>query len=829
MDTSAYSITNDSDVSDVRFELAGDVIAEYENKPLPFGFDGLGEFVYQRTYSRTKPDGFTENWQETCLRVTNGAYTMQKQHIFKYKLGWDEEQGQRSAREFYDRLFNLKFTPPGRGLWAMGTDIIHTRGLYAALNNCAFTTTGGIDTAPSIPFMFLMDMSMLGVGVGFDVAGAGKIIVAGPSEVFSDVALSYQRVSQLADIIDTVKVVSNYAKYLEHQIKITDAKIADETISPFVRDVAISDKDMYEKELAYIGSLDPQCINSYIIPDTREGWVQSVGMIIDSYLKEDQPPVVFDYSDIRPEGLPIKGFGGKASGPEPLLDLHIMIRKLFNVLRGKPITKTAIVDIMNLIGKAVVAGNVRRSSEIALGEHDDEEFMNLKNYEKNPQRAGWSWASNNSVYGTVGMDYSDIATRIADNGEPGVFWLDNVRAYSRMGDAPDYKDHRVLGTNPCITADTIIATSKGPKLVMDLIGKQFTAVFGDTMALSEKSGFFHTGSKQVYQLVLATGHKIRLTADHKVLTTKFIQQDNGRWRLEDVFVPAVELTNESLIVIDGSNGRMYDHTKMVSFTPSGTEDVYDCSIPNYHRFSANGIIVHNCGEQSLESTLDAGGEMCCLVETFPHRHESKEDFLRTLKFAYMYAKIVTLGNTHWVGTNRIQLRNRRIGTSVTGLTQFVAACGIDALKDWLRDGYDTIQKWDRVYSDYLAIPRSIKTTSIKPSGCFTPSTQIKIESEDRNCNMSLSDIFAYQGYDLSELSTASDLWLKPTKTMYVRDENNDQQKITKLYINGEVDVLEFKLEDGTVVQCTPNHKFKLTDGTWKRADELGDGDDIAIY
>jgi len=684
MDTSAFSITNGSDASNIRFELEGDIVAEYANTPLPFGFDGLGEFVYQRTYSRTKPDGFTETWPETCLRVTNGAYTMQKQHIFRYKLGWNEEQGQRSAREFFDRLFNLKFTPPGRGLWAMGTNIIYERGLYAALNNCAFTTTAGIDTAPSIPFMFLMDMSMLGVGVGFDVAGADKTIVFGPEESFSTENLSYERISQLAEIIDTVKVVSNYAKYLEQQINIAAAKLADEAVPQYVKNGAKSDKAMYETELAYIGSLDQYCIQPFVIPDTREGWVQSVGMIIDSYLKEDQSPIVFDYTEIRPEGVPINGFGGKASGPEPLLDLHIMIRKIFGELKGKPITKTAIVDIMNLIGKAVVAGNVRRSSEIALGDPDDEEFMDLKNYEKNPQRMGWSWASNNSVYGKVGMDYTNIAQRIADNGEPGVFWLDNVRAYSRMDGAPDYKDHRVLGTNPC-------------------------------------------------------------------------------------------------------------------------------------------------GEQSLESTLDAGGEMCCLVETFPHRHESKEDFLRTLKFAYMYAKIVTLGNTHWVGTNRIQLRNRRIGTSVTGLTQFMAARGINALKEWLRDGYDTIQKWDRIYSDYLAIPRSIKTTSIKPSGCLVPSTQVKIESKDRNCNMSLNDIFTYQGYDLSELSSASDLWLKPTKAMYVRDENNDQQKITNLYINGKVDVLEFTLEDGTVVQCTPEHKFKLTDGTWKRADELGEGDDIATY
>jgi len=108
--------------------------------------------------------------------------------------------------------------------------------------------------------------------------------------------------------------------------------------------------------------------------------------------------------------------------------------------------------------------------------------------------------------------------------------------------------------------------------------------------------------------------------------------------------------------------------------------------------------------------------MCCLVETFPTRHEDVVDFNRTLKFAYMYAKTVTLGTTHWVETNRVQLRNRRIGASISGVAQFIDKHGLDELKHWLDAGYNTIQYYDDVYSDWLAVPKSIKTTSIKPSG-----------------------------------------------------------------------------------------------------------------
>ena len=118
-----------------------------------------------------------------------------------------------------------------------------------------------------------------------------------------------------------------------------------------------------------------------------------------------------------------------------------------------------------------------------------------------------------------------------------------------------------------------------------------------------------------------------------------------------------------------------------------------------------------CLEQSLES-----GEICNLVETFPNNHDSQEDYLKTLKYAYLYAKTVTLGKTHWPDTNRVMLRNRRIGCSMSGIAQFVANQGLETLRVWMDDGYNYIQKLDNEYSDWMAIPKSIKTTSIKPSG-----------------------------------------------------------------------------------------------------------------
>lgn len=126
-------------------------------------------------------------------------------------------------------------------------------------------------------------------------------------------------------------------------------------------------------------------------------------------------------------------------------------------------------------------------------------------------------------------------------------------------------------------------------------------------------------------------------------------------------------------------------------------------------FRARGV--NPCGEQALESF-----ECCTLVETYPTRCEDKDDYLRTLKFAYLYAKAVTLLPTHWDETNAVMQRNRRIGTSMTGVAAFSEKHGAPVLKQWQDDGYDAITDWDHVYSEWLCCRESIRKTSVKPSG-----------------------------------------------------------------------------------------------------------------
>ena len=475
------------------FNLSEAFLEEYARKRPDFG--PLGYVTYKRTYARPQFSDKgeverTEEWWETVKRVVEGTYTIQKQHCKKYRLPWNDNKGQKSAQEMYRLIFDMKFLPPGRGLWMMGTKYIEERG-GAALNNCAFVSTKQISTDFSEPFCFLMDMSMLGVGVGGDCKGAGSIKIREP----------------------------------------------------------------------YQGD------DVHVVPDSREGWVELIRRCLEAFVGKGTWPKEVDYSQLRPYGAPIKSFGGTSSGPAPLIQLTKDIKEILGPLAGNNITSDAIVDLFNAIGKCVVSGNVRRSAEIMFGQAEDTVFLELKDPVKNKKKLDqWRWASNNSIYATVGMNYADVASRTAKNGEPGYLWLDTARQYGRLIDPPDGKDKKAEGANPC-------------------------------------------------------------------------------------------------------------------------------------------------SEQTLESY-----ELCCLVETFPARHASYEEYQRTLKFAYLYAKTVTLVPTHNERTNAVLLRNRRIGTSQSGIVQSFAKIGVREHFRWCDEGYKYLRDMDSEYSDWLCTPRSIKITSVKPSG-----------------------------------------------------------------------------------------------------------------
>lgn len=875
------------------FRLPEEFLSKYEGKQPNFGYNGLGEFVFYRTYSRLKPDGSKESFADVLKRVVEGTYEIQRRHCRKLHISWDLHKAQVSAMEMFERMWQFKFLPPGRGLWMMGTEFMWQRG-GACLNNCfaaeteiitrdgikrigdvsgttqtilsangqwieapirsfgvqplmkltivkdgsrreifatpnhrwfaknetrklVMATVGGeqllvkprgpfieLTTAELQPGLALRSVygdignirpSQFGISHGFcfgdgtlghkDCSTGSYLYLCGVKDkqmlkYFSESPISFDKSKgkdgaiRVADIPRFFKAVPNYResktylygflagyfaadgsiskkgaahisssklsnllmvrdicailgigtnpirkenKYVKHKGKrrkfigykiylrvdhlseaffllrqhqhrylswrarkkqqnpnwekarvrhrncgwiVESVEMSDRTEEVFCATVprkacfALADNILTgncgfcSTEDITVDPAEPFCFTMdmamlgvgigfdtvgagkvminmptpgagmvYEVPDSREGWVDSVRQLIYSYTRKPELGYIeFDYSNIRPAGLPIKGFGGYASGPGVLQKLHLILRGYLARCIGKPLSSVGITDIMNMIGACVVAGNVRRTALICIGANDDPDYFNMKNptlgfteeetttfhaitgiiwdkalaldiravvtttVEEFQQLfaerctplveiplkklegaiSTWNdmnthrWASNNSVSAFVGMDYTKHAEATATNGEPGYVWLDNLKDYGRMidGKVPGI-DGRVRGVNPCFSGDMRLFTADGYKTMLQLWAEGGNQEFSGhsknclggkygSMQIVNKNGLvaatrvFKTGENvDLFRVTFSNGSWIDATANHEFI---LVGANNGEYRkaLSDLMI-----------------------------------------------------------------------------------------------------------------------------------------------------------------------------------------------------------------------------------------------------------------------------------------------------
>lgn len=233
-------------------------------------------------------------------------------------------------------------------------------------------------------------------------------------------------------------------------------------------------------------------VEVYTIPDSRQGWVESVRRLIASY-EEGTNTVDFDYSEVRPFGSPIRGFGGVASGPAPLRELHERLRSyLSDHVMGLTSNTRLVADTINAIGACVVAGNVRRSAEILLGKPEDDEFINLKDWERYPERSQIMHLSNNTAVLTADNEYENyqqipnLAQRMLDKGEPGIMSLRNIQQYGRYGEK---RYDAATGVNPCAeicleSYENCVISDVAPAKCVDAYGNFSPALFYEALELA---------------------------------------------------------------------------------------------------------------------------------------------------------------------------------------------------------------------------------------------------------------------------------------------------------------------------------------------------------
>ena len=412
--------------------LSDDFIARQTTLLTPH-WGPLGWVTYKRTYARWLEDQErTEEWAETVKRVVEGNINLDPRLHRADGSQPDSETVaalRAEAEDLFRLVYGLAATPSGRNLWVSGTPYQQAHG--DALNNCWFIAIrpqpygeSAIipdylkpdQPAASMPWAFMFDELMKGGGVGFSV--------------------THENVSRMPQVDHACELVC-----------LIDAAngSAEET-----RRAGALDRAEWIAENGEPG--EQSGCWYYRLEDSREGWVRALAGVIDShfdYFPNGIRRVVLDMSDVRARGARIHGFGGTASGPAPLVEMLEDVNRILDQRAGESLSSVDCTDIGNLIGKAVVAGNVRRSAELALGDWDDDGFRTMKQDQE--QLAHHRWASNNSVVVDGKPEqYEQVAQAVIVNGEPGIVDLELSRGYGRLVDGykPD-ADPYAEGTNPC--------------------------------------------------------------------------------------------------------------------------------------------------------------------------------------------------------------------------------------------------------------------------------------------------------------------------------------------------------------------------------------------
>lgn len=468
------------------FSLRAEYLTKLNQMTPAFGYDGFGEIVFFRTYSRVKQDGSQENWFDVVVRVINGTMSIRKDWYLKNYITWDEEYWQDYAFRMAVAMFRMYWLPAGRGMWAMGTQFVYERGSMA-LNNCGFTKLGGNDRLAD-DLHWMMDALMLGVGVGFEPLRTGLKI--------------YKPVGEFV----------------------------------------------------------------HFIGDSREGWIDSMRMLVEAYTKPNRRKPKFRDDYVRGAGIPIRGFGGLSSGPAPLMTMFRSFERLFETPGIDELRLKA--DLGNMIGCCVVAGNVRRSAELCKGKITDKVFLDLKDYEQYPEREEWGYMSNNAVDLFEDEEFEmldEVAKRVTTRGEPGIINRRNM-IYGRIGKQIQPREDKADGFNPC--------------------------------------------------------------------------------------------------------GEMPEEDK----------------------------------------------ELCNVVETLPTMCPSVDIWLESCEFAATYAQSVSLLPTHREETNRVIVRNRRIGVSIIDWTGWVHEKGLHKVTAYMRKGYARVVESATARAAESGVPAPIRFTTIKPGG-----------------------------------------------------------------------------------------------------------------
>lgn len=820
------------------------------------------QLVAKRTYNRPLDEHGTvfETWEQTVNRVIEHQrwlWERAKGHNTNEDLVELTPAEEHELEELRELLLNYDVAVSGRTFWLGGTAI--SKEYEATQFNCA-----GVVNATVHDIVDSFHLLLLGCGVGFD---------------------------------QFVGVLNGFTNPVDIEI-----------IKSTRKDRGVDNN----KERFY--HRDGKLVWHLTVGDSGIAWAKAAGKLL--AMKKPVDVVILDFSEIRPGGKPLKGFGWISSGDVQISESFYEICKILSEKHGQLLSRINILDIMNWFGMALSS---RRAAEIALCPVDDpeaEEFISAKKdyWKVGKKQRGMS---NNTVMFHRRPSKSELRGIFhqmmeAGGSEPGFL---NVQAAKKR--APWFATVNpcceiLLGNKSfCVSGDTKLITKSGITTIRDAVGQEIEIWNGNEWAPVTP---FKTGdADELIRVSFNDGSYLDVTENHRFFVSNIADGSYKEVLAKDLNVGLyTEPVNMRYDDIGEQVDDAYAIGEMLTYNDADVAMRIVTSAFSWNRSSICNFILGIVDDfrSSAEYTIGApygfsgwvglGDEFIRLVQLLLTKigvmsrisyiqsyyleiiDAEKLTSLTTptdVKFNQMIIGVCALPGTYesfcftepktgkgvfgntltgqcnlaTIPLNKyngdyerlkynsrliaranyrqtcVDLRDGILQDTWHELNEFLrltgmSACGVvgweyhqDANK--VKEYADHIREAVHEMADELGLPRSKAITTIKPEGCCFYDTKIKT---------SLGVVTLDELFDKLNAPEFDSWYDVADKGVFVYDMNNEPQLITKLFNNGVSETLKVTFEDGSFVECTPNHKFYI-DGNWIRADELVAGLDVTNY
>lgn len=279
---------------------------------------------------------------------------------------------------------------------------------------------------------------------------------------------------------------------------------------------------------------------------------------------------------------------------------------------------------------------------------------------------------------------------------------------------------------------------------------------------------------------------------------------------------------------DGGSSKKVKRIKVKRIKVKKNEPVWDVAVKDNRNFFANKILVHNCFEIGFIPVTKSGRygyQFCNLTTQNGAKIRTLEEWKKaaraaaiigTIQASYTYFEYLS------AASKELTEEEALLGVSMTGWFDNPDLL-LDEENQYMIAKLTT--KVNKEWAELIGINQAARVTCTKPEGCQTLDGEIKTTDGIKT----LRQIFEENGINTDTLSQyEKSSFLTVNKDIYVYDENNEEKKITQLFVNGEAEVFEIEAEDGSIYRFTGNHQLKTNNG-WKRVDELTEDEEIISF